>query len=125
MKITTENNVHILDRIKKVYIGFDDNTEVQLDQIINYDIDLDKIEYSIIKLTNALGNAELENHFKGNKRNRIIYVHIEFIGVDPFIERYSNVFYDIPCDMVVRKLKVSNDCDGLGDMSIELEGIVK
>ena len=54
MKVITENNVneYILDRIKKVYIGFDDNIEVELNNIIEYDIDLDNIDMSMLEFTN-------------------------------------------------------------------------
>ena len=120
MKVTVENNIneYILNRIKNVYIGFDDNVEVKLDQISDYDINLDKIDSSIIELTNILGNVELQNHFKG--KSRIIYVHIEFVGIDITGEQEFKVLYDIPCDMVIRNLRICS-----GDMFVELEGIVK
>ena len=129
MTVTTENNIkqYVLYKIKTLRIGFDDNTEVKLDQITNYELNLDKIDTSTIELTNMLGNIELENHFIGNKRNRIIYVYIEAVGVDALTSQEFKVFYDIPCDMIIRRLKIYNCCSNssYGDMFVELEGIIK
>mgnify|MGYP003295047072 CR=1 FL=1 len=53
-----ENNVeeYILDRIKKVYIRFDDDIEVKLEHITEYDIDLEMQKYkpTSYSLTNRL-----------------------------------------------------------------------
>ena len=126
MTITTENNVkqYILHRIEKVYIGFDDNTEVVLKDVAEYDIDLDKNEYSTIELTNVFNDAVLENHFKGNKKNRVIYVHIEFSAVT-LDHEFIKAFYDIPCDMIIKRLRANSDRVEVGDMFISLEGYVK
>lgn len=128
MKITTEDNVkvYILDRINKVYIGFDDNTEVELNQITEHDIDLDNIDISTISFGNLLFDVEIQNHFKGNKSNHVIHIHIEAIGIDPVNTNQFNVFYDIPCDMKIRRFATNRHCrEVLGDMFIELEGVVK
>lgn len=125
MKVTVENNVkeYILDKIKDVYIGFNDNVEVRLNQIIDYDIDLNNEHDSTISFTNALNNVEMENHFKG-KKSRIIYVRIDAIGWNPD-ESSFDVFYDIPCDMKIKNLRISGEYDGFGDMHVELEGVVR
>lgn len=126
MKITTEDNVknYILSHIKYVYIGFDDNTEVMLPGVKEYDIDLDKVDYSTIELTNAFGNTEIENHF--SKHNRVIYVHIEACAVVlESSEKMIDVFYDIPCDMKIKRLRINNDIDSCNEMFIQLEGAVK
>ena len=126
MKITTENNVkqYVLYRVNNVYIGFDDNIEVKLDQVTEFDIDLDSIDYSTIRFTNVLNNIEIANHFKSDKKNHIIYVHIEAIGVLPGDGQEVKVFYDIPCDMNIRRFRL-NGCFNQPNMFIELEGIVK
>ena len=125
MKVTTENNAKqfALDRIKKVYIGFDDNIEVTLNYIKDYNIDLDRIDCSTIEITNALDNVEIENHF--SKDSHIIYVHIEASGVLIESDEIIDVFYDIPCDMKIRRFKISADVGTCQDMFVELEGIVK
>ena len=127
MKVITENNVKnfILDKICKVYIGFDDNIEVKLDSIIDYDLDLDKIECSTIGFTNMFNNVEIENHFRRNRRNHIIYVNIEAVGYIMDQNKYIKVYYDIPCDMSIRNLKISGEQDSVGNMYVELEGFVK
>lgn len=127
MKITTENNFKqfALDRINKVYIGFDDNVEVKLEHVIDYDIDLDKIEYSTIELTNSLSDVKLINHFKGNSNSKIIYLKIKAIGIALDDYKYIDVLYDIPCDMVIRRLRTNGGHDECSSMFIELEGVVK
>ena len=127
MKVITENNVneYILDRIKKVYIGFDDNIEVELNNIIEYDIDLDNIDMSMLEFTNSLFNTEIENRFNEKKSNHIIYVHIEAIGFIPSKNKSIDVFYDIPCDMKIRRYRTNASYRDIGNMFIELEGIVK
>ena len=126
MKVTVENNVkqYILDKINKVYIGFNDNTEVKLDAIEEFYIDLSN-DYSTIELTNVFEDIEIINHFNSIKPTSIIYVHIEAIGwffKDGTGNECCGVYYDIPCDMKIGKLRI----DGAEhNMSIELEGIVK
>ena len=106
-------------------IGFRDNTEVTLKSIIDYDIDLDKIELCTIGLTNALSDVEIENHFKGNESNQIIYVRICAAGVNLDGELF-NVFYDIPCDMTIRRLRINGENrETYGQMFIELEGVIR
>lgn len=125
MKVTTGNNVKqfSLSRIKAVYIGFDDNTEVTLNQIVDYDIDLDRIDCSTIEFTNTLDNVEIENHF--SKNSHIICVRIDGIGYLPDSDKETTVFYDIPCDMKIRRLRMNGDIGTCQNMFVGLEGIVK
>lgn len=127
MKVTVENNVneYVLDRIKNVYIGFDDNTEVKLNQIVDFNIDLDNIDISTISLTNALENVEIINHFKGNKINDIFYVCIEAFALNPIDCNVLKVSYDIPCEMKIKRLRTDGGTGRCGEMYFELEGFVK
>lgn len=127
MKVTTKNNEKqfILDEIKAVYIGFDDNTEVKLNRITEYDIDLDKIEESFIELTNAAVDVEIENHFVGNKNNHIIYVDIEALGFEIGSCKTVEVSYNITCDMHIRKLRTHGEYKEATSMFIQLEGFIK
>lgn len=127
MKITTEDNVKqfILYRINAIYIGFDDNVEVKLDQISDWDFDFDKIELSTIEFTNVSNDVELESHFVGNKLNKIIYIHIDALGLLPERDEECRVFYDIPCNMYIRRLKMNGDMSDCGGMLVELEGSLK
>jgi hypothetical protein len=134
MKVITDNNVKqfILDRIDKVYIGFNDNIEVTLKHITDYDIDLDKIEYSTIEFANALSDKEMINHFKGNSNSKIIYVKIKATGITlddevslSLDDKWIDVLYDIPCDMVIRKLRIDGGVNECSRMVVELEGAVK
>jgi len=128
MKMTAENNTEqfVLDDINTVYIGFDDNTEVKLDKIIEYDIDLDKIEHSFIELTNAETDTEIVNHFVGNKKNHVIYVDVKGKGFDIKNNKEIDVYYKIPCNMHMRKLRTHGECrEEVGRMFIQLEGFIK
>ena len=125
MKVTTENNVkeYVLNRIENVHIGFNDNAEITLNHITEYNIDLDSIDYSTISFANAINNIEIENHFKNNKKSRVIYIHIDAIGYLIENGKEVKVFYDIPCDMIIRRFRLngSSCCE---NMYVELEGIV-
>lgn len=128
MKITTENNVKnfILDRIKNVYIGFNDNVEVKLNSITDFDIDLSDGYNSTIELTNTFENIEIINHFNSTN-SRIIYVYIEAIGIcmRDCAGYDIDVYYDIPCDMKISRLRIDGDLHETGNMLVELEGLVK
>lgn len=126
MKVTTENNVRqfILKQIESVYIGFDDNIEVKLSNIVDYDIDLNRTSYSTIDLTDVLHDVQIENHF--NKNSKIIHIHIEGKGVVvEDCDKEFDVLYDIPCDMKIIKFRTTGSFTECGNMFIELEGIVK
>ena len=127
MKVIVENNVKqfVLDRINKVYIGFDDNVEVSLDQIIDYDIDLDRVDCCSIGFTNAISDVEMINHFKGDNKSKIIYVKIEATGMSISDCRKNDVLYDIPCEMIIRRLRTNGEINNIGNMFVELEGFVK
>ena len=130
MKVTTENNVKnfILNRINKVYIGFNDNIEVSLNDVIGYDVDLCDGYNSNIELTSVTENVEIINYFKSHKRTRIIYVRIEAQGFSTDKEtckEFCKVFYDIPCDMKINRLRIDGCINDCSKMVIELEGLVE
>lgn len=129
MKVTTENNVEnfVLYEINSVYLLFNDEVEVELNNIIEYDFDFDKIECSTIELLNELNNSEIENRFGARKNNHITFIHIEATGVclGEDCGKDVKVFYDIPCDMKIRRLRVNGNKDCICNMFISLEGFVK
>ena len=64
--------------------------------------------------------------FKSKKSNRVIYIHIEATGMMIDTHKEVNVFYDIPCDMRIRRYRIDGYTMGeVGSMFIELEGFVK
>ena len=126
MKITIDDNIEqfiLLDLIE-VCITFDDDSEVKLNNITDYDIDLNKIENSTIELTTEFSSAELENRFKGKKINHINLIHIEAKGYVAGEDKDINVFYDIPCDMTIRRLRINGCYEEVGKMFVSLEGFV-
>lgn len=126
MKITTDDNIEqfiLLDLIK-VCITFDDDVEVKLNNIIDYDIDLNKIESSTIELTTESSSVDIENRFKGKKSNHINLIHIEAKGYVGDENKDINVFYDIPCNMTIRRLRINGCYEGVGKMFVSLEGFV-
>lgn len=127
MKTIVENNIkaYFIDRVNKIYIGFDDNAEVELNQIMDYDLDLDNECDSTISFVSAFNDREIENRFKGRKSNHVIYVRMDVIAINPYDAEELKIFYDIPCDMKIRRLRVSGKSNCSDNMYIELEGIVK
>lgn len=125
MKVITKDNVKqfIFDKIQRVYIGFDDNTKVKLEQISEFDIDLDKFGTSTIEVTNGLHDIEIKNQF--SKNNHVVSVYIEAKGAKLQDCEPIDIFYDIPCDMKIRRLRINGDYESYPDMFIMLEGIVK
>ena len=126
MKVTTENNVkqYILHTINNVYIGFNDNVEVVLNQITEFDIDLDGANNSTIEFKTDISNIELANYFS-NKKNHIIYVRMEATGMNIESQTDVKVYYDVPCNMIIRRLRFDGDNSYCGGMLVELEGFVK
>lgn len=125
MKVTSEINDYVLHNLHSMCILFDDKTEVELNHICSYDIDLDKIESSIINFVSHINNKELQNHFLNNKKNKITHIHMKFTGSDCDEGQWCDVFYDIPCNMMIRKVRSLQDgWDEVGKVTVELEGVV-
>lgn len=127
MKMTIDKNTKqfVFDRAKTIRIGFSDNIEVKLDQIINYDLDLDVVGESTIDITSALFDVDVINRFQRNGSSRVIYVEIEMIGYDIETNYYPIVTYRIPCDMKITKFRMDASYGVASQMNIQLEGIVR
>lgn len=127
MNILTKKDLekYFIHNVKQVYIEFDDGCKVSLDQISQYDLDLDNDTNSIISFTNILENRELENRFNGRQSNRIVYVQINAnaVTIDDCDE--FPVLYNIPCDMKIRRLNCRWKYDNYSHIRVELEGVVK
>lgn len=124
MKVTSENNKQIiLYGIKSLTIVFKDKTEVVLNHIRTYDLDLKANELSSITLSNALYDVEIINHFIGNKCNTIDFLHIEWNAYDLETgEIESPIFYDIPCFMKIYDLRLFALDEDSSDMNIVIKG---
>ena len=123
MKVTSDNKQFILDRINKVILCFKDGYEITLNQIMNYDFDLDRFETSTIQITNTLTDKEMLHRFGKleNDADIITLVHIE-----GDIQTKNNIIMiDIPCNMYIRRLRTEGEFGRIGIMSVELEGWVK
>jgi hypothetical protein len=125
MTIDRNTKQFVFDRAKTIRIGFSDNIEVKLDQIINYDLDLDVVGESTIDITSALFDVDVINRFQRNSSSRVIYVEIEMIGYDIETNYYPIVTYRIPCDMKIIKFRMDTSYGVSSEMRIQLEGIVR
>lgn len=121
MKVTSDIKEGVMESIDKIILTFEDNVEIELNQIINYDIDLDCIEYSSIELTNALVNHDLLNRFKAKERTiKIKLIHIEYNICQIIDGKVNKSYLDIPCQMCLRRCRI--DGDACGKMFISIEG---
>lgn len=121
MTLTIENNVKefVFDYIKSAILTFEDGTEIELSQVTDIDIDLNRLGQSYIYMTNALQDSELENCY--SKGKKIVHVHCEPHSVNIMDCNYIKSFYDIPCDMKINRLRFGCSKNP-GDMYFELEG---
>ena len=79
MKLTSDIQNGFLRNIKSITIVFEDNEEVILDNIYDFDFDLDSIESSWIDVTNAYINKTLVDRFASKKENsKIKHININF-----------------------------------------------
>ena len=127
MKLTSDIQNGFLRNIKSITIVFEDNEEVILDNIYDFDFDLDSIESSWIDVTNAYINKTLVDRFASKKENsKIKHININYINLDiKYQEAIFDAFIDIPCCMSIRKLRINGDTDSCGKMYVRLEGWVK
>ncbi len=125
MKLVTNNNKQfILDRIKNIILLFTDDTKITLSEITDFNLDLDSINCSEIDITNALFNKELQNHFKGYKKNKIKEIWIEGIGFSLDDCKGQQILYDIPCNMYIRRLIINGNIGTSSSMQVVLEGSI-
>ena len=127
MKLISDIQNGILCNIKSITIVFEDNEAVVLNNIYDFDFDLDSIESSWIDVTNAYINKILVNRFASKKENsKIKHININYINLDiKYQEAILDTFIDIPCCMIIRKLRIDGDTDRYGKMYVRLEGMVK
>ena len=124
MKITSDNKQFIFDRIHKIILCFEDGCEVTLDQVTEWDFDLDRCDYSYIDLTNIFVDKELVNRFCTNKE-RINFIHIEGQGYEFYSASNDVIMIDIQCNMRIRKVRLNGNVEGCSKMYVQLEGTVK
>ena len=127
MKLTSDIQNGILCNIKSITIVFEDNEAVVLNNIYDFDFDLDSIESSWIDITNAYINKTLVDRFAIKKGHpKIKHININYASLDTtYCEDILDTFIDIPCCMIIRKLRIDGDTDRYGKMYVRLEGLVK
>lgn len=126
MEIKVNNNIedyYIID-ILNVYIGFEDKTEARIRCVKSYEIYLNDEESNLTFYSN-LNNAEILNHFTGNKTNHIEYVNLEAkIGIPETSDTYM-MYQLIPCDMEIVSYDTSRLVGEENYVMISLEGNIK
>ena len=121
MQATSKIKKGIMTQINKIILVFKDDIEIELNEIIDYDINLDYIDVSTIELTNMFLNNELLNRFK-SKKNKITLIHIEYEIYDVDKKISEKVFLDIPCYMKIECCRISGDNNNIGTMHIVIDG---
>ena len=128
MKVTVEDNVkdYILDKIIKMCLTFDDDTEVWLIDIQDIDMSLDKIDTSYINFTTIVHSVQLENYFSKKNYIKRIYTENTYADITDGVatEVKEDMIYEFPCHMQIRKLGINNSLDEVPNMYVELEGFV-
>ena len=123
MKIMNSNiEVGIIDKIDYIALVFDDDTEERIGEIIDFDLDLDGIDYSSICFTTAFLYNNMLSNFK---RKTIKRVYIRCLQIDMNdIEIREKLLIDMQCNMKIRKCRINGDFNEFSTMYIELEGMV-
>lgn len=123
MKLTSENKNECYNYAKKVVLTFENDKEIELKYITDYDIDLCRNSSSTVYLTSGVTNVDLSNIV--TKKNNVKMLHFEFNSVD--IENpteSTESFLDIPCNMGIVRYRLFGDRDSCNKMYIELDGVV-
>lgn len=123
MKMTSEINKFIFDRIYKIILCFQDEHEIILEQIFDWDFDFDKMDSSCIDFTNVIIDKELFERFCVD--DNIVSIHIEGKCVDILAANGDIVMIDVPCNMRIRGLRINGSYDTGTNMSVQLEGMVQ
>lgn len=120
MKVTSDNKQFLFYKIKKIILCFEDGCEVVLDQVKEWDFDLDRCDCSYIDFINMLVSKEIIDRFCTNKEH-IKFVHIEGEGY----EVEDTVMVNMQCYMRIRKLRLNGDIESATEMHVQLEGKVE
>ena len=123
MKLTSENKNECYNYAKKVILTFENDKEIELKYITDYDIDLCRNSSSTVYLTSGVTNVDLSNIV--TKKNNVKMLHFEFNSVD--IENPTELtesFLDISCNMKIVRYRLSADKASVSEMYIELDGVV-
>lgn len=123
MKMSSDMNKFIFDRVYKIILRFQDEYEIILDQISEWNFDFDKNDKARIDFINVIVNKEIFDRFCID--DNIIFLHIEGKGMDMLAEKDNVVMIDVPCNMYIRKVKMNGGFDSVTDMYVHLEGTVE
>lgn len=122
MKMTSDIKKFIFNRVYKIILRFQDEREIAMEQIIDWDFDFDQIDESCIDFTNAIVDKEIFDRFSTD--DNIILLHIEGKSVDMLAINDNVVMMDVPCNMHIRKVRINGSFDTAANMNVQLEGMV-
>lgn len=120
MKLTSDDNQFVFDKINKIVIQFIDGYEVTLKHIKEHYFDFEKKENSRIEVANTFIDKELFNRFCID--DDITYLYIEGIGSNLADKNTVTGTFDIPCNMRISGIRLDGNLDTATEMSIRLEG---
>lgn len=122
MRVTSNMEVGIIDRVQYIALTFEDDTELRLGEVVEYDLDLDNIDYSTISFATAFIYDEILTQFNKKEIRRI---RINFLEIDANdLERKEKLVLDMPCRMKIRRCRINGDMHTVPNMYVELEGMV-
>lgn len=108
-------------KIIRIDLYFEDGYFVTLDKIINYDIDLTRIESSYIEITSYFNNAELISRFCRHNDN-VTKIYFTMNAIDKKDDKYGVITL---CDMYIKNISFNGSEDTFSEMFLRLEGMVK
>ena len=123
MKVICEMEKGFISDVNCIILIFEDNTEVRIGKIKNYDLDLNDNDCSSISFTTACIYNNLLNKFK-KKNIKKICINLKEVDVND-LDSVKPLQLDILCNMKINRCNLIGDIDSGVDMYVELEGMVK
>jgi hypothetical protein len=123
MTVISNMEKGFINKIDYIILTLEDDTEIRICEINDYDLDLYGGDYSSISFTTVCTNNKLLSRFK---RESIKHIHIKFDEINGN-DRNSvrPLLLDIPCNMKIKRCRVNGDTSTIGNMYVELEGMVR
>ena len=124
MKMISDIDKFVCDKVNKIILYFKDGNEVILEQVFEWDFNFERCNASYIDFKTYIINKELFNRFCID--DSICFIRIETTNIN--IENCSSKHIstlDIQCNMRIRSMRTNGDLDNATEMFVSLEGAVK
>ena len=120
MILTSDYQKGIISHIKSVILTFDDQGEIVLDTITDYDMEFNKTEINIVEFAHCSIDKDIIAKYSDSVNIKNIHINMVIYNIKTNKTRVS--FLDIPCNMKIKSLRYKGGRDIVSDCTMVLEG---